>query len=453
MPAIVIAALALSACGGGGGGGGMMAAMPEEPAAAPVQAPETEPGGEPETDPVAEPAPAREPEPEPLPDPATLLRSHDRLGLADGFTAIKADEAAFVLANMPYRAGQAGGGQAGGVATVDASIFLRAESVAPYVASRAATYRADHAVIEGPWVEIVERVNPEVATAVRWGASQHHRNSGGSEQNHCAPSRGECTVHHPAEPGVSDGEGRPVKTPIEDMPFVSNAMREYSEGVRTRNGVNLRYWSSGERAVPWAGWKVDTATDTWSGYGAWQDWSGFGLVMLSHNHQWDLYDSAWDYAIAGGDLTGGRPSPEVAGTMRGAAVARANDLSFIADGSVELTVRLGANPSLDINIGDWRGYELTSTGAIGRPTSISIDSINVTGLSIAEDGTFHRGGSWQEGSRAGVYDLWQGPISGAFYGPGGGEAAGVFQTGARPGDVSATGVHGAFGARKQDDPQ
>lgn len=440
MPAIVVAALALSACGGGGGG--MMAAKPEAPAAkAPVQAPETEPGGEPETDPVAEPAPAREPEPEPLPDPATLLRSHDRLGLADGFTAIKADEAAFVLANMPYR-----GGQAGVRAAADANIFLRAAVVVPDVASRAATYRADHAVIEGPWVEIVERVNPEVATAVRWGASQHHRNSGGSEQNHCAPSRGECTVHHPAEPGVSDGEGRPVKTPIENMPFVSNSMREYSEGVRTRNGVNLRYWSSGERAVPWAGWKVDTATDTWSGYGAWQDWSGFGLVMLSHNHQWDLYDSAWDYAIAGGDLTGSRPSPEVAGTMRGAAVARANDLSFIADGSVELTVRLGANPSLDINIGDWRGYELTSTGAIGRPTSISIDSINVTGISIAEDGTFQHGNRF-------VDRVWQAPINGAFYGPGGGEAAGVFQTGARLGDVSATGVHGAFGARKQDDPQ
>ena len=427
MPAIVIAALALSACGGGGGGG-MMAA---KPAAA-------EPGREPETDPVAEPAPAREPEPEPLPDPATLLRSHDRLAFPDGFTAIQVDEAMFLLANMPYREGQAGGGQAGGVAVADANIFLRSESVAPYAASRAATYRADHAVIDGPLVERVVRVNPQVVTEVQGGHPRYSvRDSIWGDSNRCVPSRGECTVHHPAEPGVSDGEGRPVKTPIENMPFLSNAMREYSEGVRTRNGVNLRYWSSGERAVPWAGWKVDTATDTWSGYGAWQDWSGFGLVMLSHNHQWDLYDSAWNYVIAGGDLTGSRPSPEMAGTYRGAAVARAYDLSFIADGSVEMTVRLGANPSLDINIGDWRGYELTSTGAIGRPTAISIDNISEAGLTIAEDGTFKKGRI----------------ISGAFYGPGGGEAAGVFQKGASSGDVITTGVYGAFGARKPDDPQ
>ena len=434
MPAIVIAALALSACGGGGGGGGgMMAAMPEEPAAAPVQAPETEPGGEPETDPVAEPAPAREPEPEPLPDPVTLLRSHDRLGLADGFTAIKADEAMFVLANMPYRAGQAGGR-----AAADADIFLRA-AVARYELRRTEAYRADHAATTFVRYEEVASVNPEVTTrVVRYAGQTPYASRPGEYVDLCSPSRGECVVPHPASPGVSDGEGRPVKTPIEDMPFVSNAMREYSEGVRTRNGVNLRYWSSGERAVPWAGWKVDTATDTWSGYGAWNEWSGFGLVMLSHNHQWDLYDSAWNYAIAGGDLTGSRPSPEMAGTYRGAAVARANDLSFIADGSVEMTVRLGANPSLDISFGDWQGYNLTETGAIGRPVSVpanyaaTLGTLNQSGVQITSEGTFRLGSG-----------------EGAFYGPGGVEAAGVF----RYNGVRSPGIHGAFGARKQDDPQ
>ena len=420
----VVLTVALAGCGGGGGG--MMAAKPEVPAATvPVQAPDPEP------DP--DPAPVAKPEVPEFPDPATLLRSHDRLSLADGFTAIKADEAMFVLANMPYREGQAGG-----VATVDASIFLRAESEAPYAANRAATYRADHANVSIVHHEEVVSVNPEVTTRV---LPKPRLPSGVVIRPVCDSSRGECTVPHPAAPGVSDGEGRPVKTPIENMPFLSNAMREYSEGVRTRNGVNLRYWSSGERAVPWAGWKVDTATDTWSGYGAWNEWSGFGLVMLSHNHQWDLYDSAWNYAIAGGDLTGSRPSPEMAGTYRGAAVARANDLSFIADGSVEMTVRLGDVNRLGLTFGGWRGYNLTSTGAIGLPIAVPADyagllerlNVGAHDIPLRENGVFQ-----------------QGAIDGAFYGPGGVEAAGIFTAGST---TQAGGLHGAFGVRKQEDPQ
>ena len=163
LSASLVAVLALAGCGGGGSG--MMAAKPEVPAATvPVQAPDPEP------------APVAKPEVPEFPDPATLLRSHDRLGLADEFTAIKADEAMFVLANMPYYAEQPGGR---GLAV--ASHGPRA-AAARYELRRTEAYRADHAVIDGPWTEIVERVNPQVATEVRWGAHHAHRDTGDSRR-------------------------------------------------------------------------------------------------------------------------------------------------------------------------------------------------------------------------------------------------------------------------------
>ena len=159
MPAIVVAALALSA-------------KPGVPAAAPVQAPETEPGGE--------------PEPDPLPDPATLLRSHDRLAFPDGFTAIQVDEAMFLLANIPYREGQPGGR---GMA--DTNNFLRAAAVALYLdeASRAATYRADHANVSIVRHEEVVSVNPEIT----W----HDRERGHEDVFSTAPSIAERRLWEP----------------------------------------------------------------------------------------------------------------------------------------------------------------------------------------------------------------------------------------------------------------
>ena len=71
--------------------------------------------------------------------------------------------------------------------------------------------------------------------------------------------------------------GRSFNMPIEDMPFVSNTMREGAKGYRSRGGVDLRYWSSGDREVPWDKWEEQKASESWSGYGAWNEWSGFRL--------------------------------------------------------------------------------------------------------------------------------------------------------------------------------
>ena len=491
------AALVLAACGGGGGGG-PGTAMPEAPAAAePVvvagtKVIEQDDGGRYEGEvneagqphgqgvytwpdgsryvgewrdgkmqgqgaetlaaPVFEPGPVAAAPADVARDPATLLQSHDRLSLPEAFNAVQADEAMFLLANIPYSAQQGGGGE--GLAA--ASFTLQAGALALYAAERTAAYTPDHAVMRGPWIERVLRVNPEVVTVAQFGV---YIGDDGQAFSGCSPNRGECEIAlpHPALQGtttrfpddhyysgdryasVSDPGALFARAPFADMPFVGNAMREGSEGVRSRRGVDLRYWSS-NGIVPWMRYRNKLAADeyaaeTWSGYGAWQDWSGFGLIMLAHNHQWDLYDSAWHNHIAGGDMAGSLPS--VAGTMRGAAVAMAKDMRFIADGDVELTVRLGEKPTLDVSIGDWQGYNLTDSGEIGRPTAVSIRAIDVGNIPISSNGTFQTSG----------FSGHTRTLIGAFYGPEGVEAAGSFVMGSGFG-ANDGGYHGAFGVRK-----
>ena len=434
------AALVLSACGGGGG---LAPAMPETPAAVPVVVAPAEPEAEREPEPVAAPVVV----PEPLPDPATLLRSHERLSLPDGFNAVLADEAMFLLANIPHRA-PAGGGA--GLAV--ASLALQAGAYALYTAERSEAYSPDYAYIERGGGEEVAELYPEIKTLQHDGPVAE-----------CNPGRGECTWRYPLFPGHGGDSAVTIPAPIEDMPFIGDAMREGSEGVRTRGGVGLRYWSRRHSEVPWMRYQKDQRTDeivseTWSGYGAWQEWSGFGLVMHARNHVWDLHDGAWFNAIAGGGLTGTRPSQAIEGTMRGAAVAMAEDMSFLADGAVELTVRLGFTPSFDIRIGDWQGYNLTERGEIGLPKSVSLLNINARGVPIADDGTFRH--NWHSVTYGGGLYGEQHSVRGAFYGSGGGEAAGTFRMTHRqvlrnnervPAEV--TNVTGAFGARKPDEPQ
>ena len=389
-----LALLVLSACGGGGGGG---LVRPEADTPSVV-----------------------------VPDPAVVVQGHDEISLP-GFTAVEVDTAMFLLAHIPHDGVRAGGGR-----------WLSARSLderAPIATERTAAYSPDHARMTMTRSEEVVAVNPEVTTRLQL---EFLPSENRAWPRRCFPARGECVVSHPAEPGVSDGNGRPVKVPIEDMPFISDAMREgFSEGVRTRNGIGLRYFASGNKAVPWGGWKVATATDSWSGYGAWNDWSGFGMVILAHNHEWDLYDSAYYFAIVGGDLTGAAPVESA--TYRGAAVAMANDLSFIADGSVELAVSLSGNPSFDITFADWQGYKLNDGVEIGLPTSIpeayaaTLNTYwNQRGVAINADGTFRL----QSGD-------------GAFYGPAAEEVAGKIDYHG----VSSPGMHGAFGARRVDEVQ
>ena len=245
MPALAV--LVLSACGGGGG---LAPAMPEPAAAVPVMV--AEPEGEPEAKP--EPVAAPVTVPEPLPDPATLLQSHDRLSLPDGFNAVLADEAMYLLANIPYREAAGGGGD--GLAV--ASLALQAGAYAIYAAERSEAYEPDHAYMSVGGGETVAEVHPGLKTQVASKGSMT-----------CNTPRRECSVPYPSFPGhgaeepayAGYGGGYLVPAPVEDMPFVGEAMREGSEGVRTRGGVGLRYWQRNHSEVPWMRYQKDQRTD------------------------------------------------------------------------------------------------------------------------------------------------------------------------------------------------
>ena len=496
MPAL--ASLVLAGCGGGGGG--HVPAMPEPAAAVPVVV--AEPEGEPEAKPETVAEPVAVPAPEPLPDPATLLESHEALSLPDGFNAVLADEAMFLLANIPYREAAGGGGP--GLAV--ASLALQAGAYALYTAERTEAYKPDHASITYARYEEVDTVAPEVTTRMTGLLGIN------GERQGCVPASGECVVFHPVENEIWVAPATvALRKSIADMPFISDAWREDAKGYRERGGVNLRYWSTrwgGNQGEPRGrvvameccegfvhrGHVVDvpvdnenlgvensryllmgeTHTDTWSGYGAWNDWSGFGLVMLAHDvhstgfsHR--VHDSAWYYFVAGGDLTGA--APEVSGTWRGAAVAMADDLSFIADGNAMLTVTLGDNPTLDISMDDWQGYTLNGLEngvELGRPVGVPMGPLSATGIPIRPDGTFvvsdGSGAStvtWEEITAGPPGRPVPGPlfrpgdtgyVKGAFYGPGGIEAAGTFAS--RPALwPHQGGVHGAFGVKRADDSE
>ena len=176
--------------------------------------------------------------------------------------------------------------------------------------------------------------------------------------------------------------------------------------------------------------------------------------MFVHDHHLDRYDNAYYTFLAGGDITGALPA--VTGTFRGAAVAKAHDHSFIADGDVEMTVRLGANPTLDIIIGNWQGY-LLNGGEIGSITDdVPIDKIDISDIPISPEGEFYRriaGDHWTGRGRGDTRQF----VRGSFFGPEGQEAAGIFFDRYFEGDDGqhnfdeTPGVHGVFGVRRPPD--
>ena len=167
--------------------------------------------------------------------------------------------------------------------------------------------------------------------------------------------------------------------------------------------------------------------------------------------------------------------------MRGAALTLTSDLGIIADGIVDMTVRLGASPSFDISIGDWQGYNLTASGEIGQPTAVSFLDFDMRNIPINADGTFSAGvNEWRDKAGGllippdgytypqgsdhdkGTAIRWGKRVSGAFYGPEAVEAAGMFGVSRNEHEsrvhgpynqrlwfsVSSQGVSGVFGARK-----
>ena len=258
------------------------------------------------------------------------------------------------------------------------------------------------------------------------------------------------------EPGHQGHDARSISVTYDDLPFVGSAMREGAKGYRTRNGVNLRYWSSGYNPEStWPGWgEAENATDFWAGYGARLEWSGFGVVMHVHNHLLEPFDSAMYFSLVGGNATGRSSMPAFSGTWRGAAIATPGDMSFIADGSVKLTITgdaetpYGLQSMFNMSIGDWQGY-LLNDGEIGSITDVPIGDIEIDGY-LARDVTHNEIGVPVlnvQGQGSGFF------FNGEFFGPSGEEVAGTFHSPVLGGCLGSSPrcITGVFGARLQPD--
>ena len=154
--------------------------------------------------------------------------------------------------------------------------------------------------------------------------------------------------------------------------------------------------------------------------GAWMQDSAFGVQTERVTVEGVRVDAR--YGLAGGTLTGSRPSEDAVwhGLMVGTPTAGA-DRGDRLQGDATLTYDMGSG-RLDAAFSDIRNID-----RLGRPPrAVSFDGIDVN----AADGTFQTG---FKGNR----------IQGGFYGPGHAEAAGVFEQ---------SNIVGAFGAKlKQPD--
>ncbi len=149
-------------------------------------------------------------------------------------------------------------------------------------------------------------------------------------------------------------------------------------------------------------------------YGAWMSDSAFAVTSFTIRDGGSV--ARGRYGIAGGDLSGSRPTGTA--TWRGLMVGMTQGGNRDRlQGDATLTYSL-SNTSLNA--------AFTDIVNIDRRKAHSVSSVGFNNVPVFEDGSFHSGTT---GSR----------ITGAFYGSAHGESAGVFEK---------SGIVGAFGARK-----
>ena len=222
------------------------------------------------------------------------------------------------------------------------------------------------------------------------------------------------TVH-----GDSDGSARPAFTIAATCSGTSCALTESTAGIsQTVRLGDLEVASPGSRAVLSRNGAtlLEYAGANLRAYSSWLEHSAFGVIRESGTTNgvgWTLL-----YGVAGGDLTGSRPSVDATwtGVMVGTPATGAGRGDYLqGDASLTFTTSdgLSAHFSNIVNL---------DTGAAHSVTTATFDEVPV-----AVDGTFAKGTG---GNR----------IQGGLYGPDHAEAAGVFEQ---------NDIVGAFGARKQ----
>ena len=151
--------------------------------------------------------------------------------------------------------------------------------------------------------------------------------------------------------------------------------------------------------------------------GAWMEHGGFSVN--TNRFTVDGLRVTLRYGVAGGDLTGSRPTGTA--TWRGLMVgtpATGADRGDRLQGDAALTYTLEAQTL---------GAAFTNIKNIDRLRAHPTSSVLFTGVPVAADGTFRAGAT---GNR----------IQGGFYGPGHAETAGIFEQ---------SNIVGAFGAKRQ----
>ena len=156
------------------------------------------------------------------------------------------------------------------------------------------------------------------------------------------------------------------------------------------------------------------------GYGAWLNHSGFAVQRETVEFGGTSF-RAW-YNLAGGDLTGSRPSVGSAdltysGVMVGTMASGAGEGDFLR-GDARLTFD-GTDHQIDASF--------TGIRNVADDSPASVGDVTFSDVPVTDSGTWSQG----SGPRA---------IRGAFYGPDHAEASGVFE---------ASGIIGVYGTRKQ----
>ncbi len=178
-----------------------------------------------------------------------------------------------------------------------------------------------------------------------------------------------------------------------------------TEAVGTKHGVTLM---SGT---------IRSQGDALTGYGAWMRHGAFAMQTERLSAQGVTVNAR--YALAGGDLTGTRPTGGATwlGLMVGTPATGSNRGDRL-QGDAALNYDLSFD-SLDV--------AFSSIKNIDRGTAHSTETVMFQNVRIGFGGTFEAGLS---GNR----------IQGGFYGPGHAEAAGIFEQ---------SNIVGAFGAKRQ----
>ncbi len=238
---------------------------------------------------------------------------------------------------------------------------------------------------------IVSRSDSLVATTIH-GETDDFGNPTFRLRANCSGTR--CRISNP-----STGFSQIVR--LSDLEFQAAD----TVAVGTRHGITLMAGNS------------RTRDHELTAFGAWMDHSSFTVQIERLREAYVTVDGR--YGLAGGDLTGMRPSGGATwlGLMVGTPATGSNRGDRL-QGDAALNYDLASN-SLDVAFSSIRN--------IDRLTAHATETVMFQDLRIGSRGTFEAG---LTGNR----------IQGGFYGPGHVEAAGIFEQ---------SNIVGAFGARRQ----